>query len=79
MKNPANFLKPYWIFNSGRQFSEGAILFLYFPKYQVTVEYLLFVSTHVLSLYFMYYTSAVALSMFTGESGNEITLFSFLV
>ena len=70
LQNPANLLNPDWIFNSGRQFSEWAIVFLYFPRYQVKIEYFLFVSTHVTSSSFMDSASTVALSMLTGESGK---------
>ena len=70
LQNPENLLKPAWISNYGRKFSEQTIVFLYFPKYQVKIEYFLFVSTHVASSSFMDYSSAVALIMLAGESGK---------
>ena len=33
-KNPENLLKPAWISNSGIQFSEWDIVFLYLPRYK---------------------------------------------
>ena len=42
-----NLLNPAWIYNSGRQCYEWAILFLYLPKPQVKIEHLLFVITYV--------------------------------
>ena len=68
LKNPANLLKPSWICNSGRQFSEWAIVFFYFPKSQVKAEYLIFVGTHVPPSSFMDSENSVALSMLTCES-----------
>ena len=32
LQKPETLQNPAWIFNSGRQFSEWAILFLYLPK-----------------------------------------------
>ena len=69
LQNTANLLKPARIYNSGRQCSEWDI-FLYLPKSQVKIEYLLFVSTHVPSLSYMDSENTVALSMSTGESVN---------
>ena len=37
LKNTEHLLYPVWIFNSGRQFYEWAIVFFYFPKYQVKI------------------------------------------
>ena len=67
---PTKFLTPACISNYGIQFSEWAIVFLYFPKYEVKIEYLLFVITHVTSSYFMDSANVVALSMLTGEYEN---------
>ena len=47
LQNPENLLNTAWISNSGRQFYEWAIVFLYLPKYQLKIEYFFFVSTHV--------------------------------
>ena len=46
-QNTEKLLNPAWISNSGRQFSEWAVVFFYFQKSQVKIEYILFVSTHV--------------------------------
>ena len=35
LQYPTNLLNPYFISNYGRQFAEGDIVFLYFPKCQV--------------------------------------------
>ena len=49
LQNKAKFLKPDWISNYGRQFSEWAIVFMHIQKSHVKIEYFLFVSTHVTS------------------------------
>ena len=79
LQNPENLIKPAWISNPGRQFSEWDIVFLYFPKSQVKIKYFLFVSTHVNSSYFIDSANAVAFSMFTGEYGNYSTLCNLFV
>ena len=46
LQNPANFIKLYCIYNSGRNYSEWFIVSLYLPKYRVKTKYLPFVNTH---------------------------------
>ena len=48
LQNPENLLKISWIYNYGKHFTEWSIVFLYFPKYQIKIEYLLFVTSHVI-------------------------------
>ena len=79
LQNPVNLLNPGCIFIYGRQFSERAIVFLYFPKSQVKIEYLFFVSNYVPSSYFMDLANTVALIILTGESGKYGKLFSLFV
>ena len=68
MQNTEKSLNPDYISNYARNVSDWAIVFLYFSKTQVKIEYFLFVSTHFTSVSFMDQDSAVALSMLTVES-----------
>ena len=52
---------------------------LYLPKSQVKIEYFLFVSTHVPSSSFMDSFNSVSLSLFTGASVIQNTLFGFFL
>ena len=79
LQNTENLLKPDCIYNSVRQFSEWAIVFVYFPKYQVKIEYFIFVSNHFPSSFYMDSPSTVSLSILTGESRNYSTLLNLFV
>ena len=47
LQNIDNLINPTCSNNYERQFYELYIVFLYSPKYQVIIEYFIFVSTHV--------------------------------
>ena len=79
LKNTANLLIPDWISNSGRNFYEWAIVFVYIQKFQVKIQHFYFASTHVTSSSFMYSASEVAISILNGEFGKYSTLFNFFV
>ena len=42
LQNTLNLLNPSWISNSRRKYFEWAIVLLYFPKFKVKIEYVLF-------------------------------------